>query len=63
MTFGETTKLVREKLFMSQEDFAKELGVAFATVSRWENGHCEPNYKAQKAFHDLCLKNKIKFEK
>lgn len=59
MTFGEKTKQVREKLFMSQEDFAKELGVAFVTVSRWENGHCEPNYKAQKKFHELCEKNGI----
>jgi DNA-binding transcriptional regulator YiaG len=62
MTFGEKTKVVREKLFMSQEDLAKALGVAYVTVSRWENGHCEPNYKAKKLFHELCVKNNIEFE-
>lgn len=62
MTFGEKTKIVREKLFMSQESFAKEMGVAFVTVSRWENGHCEPNFKAKKLFHELCEKHRIQFE-
>lgn len=38
---------------------AKELGVAFATVNRWEAGKCHPNYKAQKAFADFCIANGI----
>ena len=33
---------------------AKELGVAFATVNRWESGRCKPNYAAQKAFAEFC---------
>lgn len=62
MTFGEKTKLVREQLFLNQIDFAKLLGVSFATVNRWETGKCEPNFKAKKAFHELCEKNNILFE-
>lgn len=62
MLFAEKVKFVREQLFLSQEAFAKELGVAFATVNRWERGICEPNYRAKRLFHELCVKNNIKFE-
>lgn len=62
MTFSEKCKYVREKLFLSQQAFAKELGVAFATVNRWENEVCEPNYKAKKLFHKFCEKNNIIFD-
>jgi putative transcriptional regulator len=61
MKFGQKTKLVRDKLFLSQEMFAKELGVSFATVNRWESEKCEPNYKSKKAFDKFCNKNDIKF--
>ena len=59
MTFAEKMQTVRKQLFLSQEAMAKELGVSFATVNRWEKGKCEPGYKAQKAFSDLCEKNNI----
>ncbi len=59
MTFGEKVKTVRLKMFLSQEKFAKELGVSFATVNRWEKGVCEPNYDAQKAFAEFCQKNEL----
>lgn len=38
MSFSEDIKRIRRKAFMTQEDFAKELGVSFATVNRWETG-------------------------
>ena len=59
MTFAEKMQAVRKRLILSQEAMAKELGVSFATVNRWEKGKCEPGYKAQKAFNDFCEKNKI----
>ena len=63
MEFKEKIKAVRLKLLMSQEEFAKELGVSFASVNRWELGKCKPVYKAQKAFRGLCQKHNIDFEK
>lgn len=33
----ENIRKYREKLNMSQEEMARDLGVAFATVNRWEN--------------------------
>lgn len=59
MTFAEKMQTVRKQLFLSQEAIAKELGVSFATVNRWEKGKCEPSYKAQKAFNNLCEKHNI----
>lgn len=62
MTFAEKVKTVRLKMFLSQEKFAKELGVSFATVNRWEKGQCEPHYDGQKAFHEYCQKHNITLE-
>ncbi len=62
MTYIEQIKYVREKLFLSQEAFAKEFGVSFATVNRWETGRCKPNYKAKKLFHVFCKEKGINFE-
>ncbi len=62
MEFKDKVKMVRQKLLMSQEDFAKEVGVAFSTVNLWENGKTSPNYKGQRAIKALCEKHGIKFE-
>jgi putative transcriptional regulator len=43
MTFAERIKEIRRELNMSQEAFARHIGVAFATVSRWERGHRKPS--------------------
>src|SRR5262245_27913451 len=34
---------LRERLALTQEVFARILGVSFATVNRWENGKSEPS--------------------
>lgn len=39
------TKLIpelRAAMNVSQDDFAKLLGITAVTVSRWENGHVKP---------------------
>jgi len=41
-------KNLRATLSLSQEDLAKELGVSFATVNRWENGKTQPSKLAKK---------------
>ncbi|NCA92962.1 XRE family transcriptional regulator [bacterium] len=61
MEFKEKVRIARKRLFLSQAEFAKEIGVAYATVNRWESGICMPNYSGQKAFHNFCVKNNIEF--
>ncbi len=61
MTFPETIKQIRQKNFLSQEAFAKELGVSFATVNRWESGKTKPTYKTMKLLNDYCKNNGIVF--
>ena len=61
MTFADKVKIVREQLQISQEKLAVMLGVSFATVNRWENGHSVPTYKVLEKFNQLCKENNIKF--
>jgi type I restriction enzyme M protein len=46
-------KEVRSKLSLSQEELAAKLGVAFATVNRWENEKIVPRGKALQAIQKL----------
>lgn len=62
MKFNETVKQLRKKCFLSQEDFAKELGVAFSTVNRWENGKTKPNLIAMKAIKSFCEGNGMDYK-
>lgn len=59
MSFSDKVKTVRTVMKLSQEDFARELGVSFATVNRWENGNYNPSRLARKAFDDFCEKHSI----
>ena len=62
MSFCDDIKVVRQKCFLSQETFAKELGVSFATVNRWESGKTKPTYKTMKLIDDFCRNRGIDFD-
>lgn len=62
MAFADKVKYVREKLKLSQEELAHELGVSFATINRWENGSYNPSRLARKAFDEYCTDKSITFE-
>lgn len=62
MSFSEKVKYVRTELKLSQEDLARELGVSFATINRWENGNYQPSRLARKAFEEYCEKKNIQVE-
>ena len=47
---------LRQDCLLSQEDFARELGVSFATVNRWETEKNYPTYKAIRMVDDYCKK-------
>lgn len=53
---------LRNKLILSQEEFAKLLGVSFASVNRWERGHHEPTIKVKRKIVELCKENNIELK-
>ena len=48
-------KTLRRQHGWSQEDLARELGVSFSTVNRWENGKAKPSRLAQKGILALTV--------
>ena len=62
MNFSEKIKQIRQHRFLSQEAFAKELGVSFATVNRWESGKTRPTYKTMRLLDEYCHNNNIDFD-
>lgn len=62
MGFCDDIRKIRQKCFLSQEAFAKELGVSFATVNRWESGRTKPTYKTMKLIDDFCKSRSIDFD-
>ncbi|MBC6680333.1 helix-turn-helix domain-containing protein [Zhenpiania hominis] len=61
MGFPEEIKRIRQRSFLTQEDFAKELNVAFSTVNRWEGGKAKPNLSAMKKIKGFCLSHNIEY--
>ena len=45
---GAEIRTLRKQLGLTQEEFAHEIGVTFATVNRWENKKSEPSRLALK---------------
>ncbi len=62
MTFADKVKHVRMKLYLSQAQLAKEIGVSFATVNRWESQGIEPRLAQLGKFNDFCEKHHISFD-
>ena len=62
MTFADKVKIVRAKLFLSQEKLAKEIGVSQVTVSRWETQGIDPQFISEKKFEAFCREKGIEFE-
>ena len=46
-------KETRQKLGLTQEDFAHLIGVSFSTVNRWEQGHTKPSRLALDKINEL----------
>ena len=53
---------IRNRLGVSQEDLARMIGISFATVNRWENGHSIPNKATQLRLYDVCRDNGVDLE-
>ncbi len=61
-SFLEEIKKIRQRSFLTQQDFADKIGVTFSTVNRWESGRVKPNLKAMKSINAFCLENNLPYE-
>ena len=55
---AEELKKLRQQKGWSQEALARELGVSFATVNRWENGKTKPSRLAQEKIKQVAYTGK-----
>jgi len=56
-------KMFRSIHNLTQQELAEKLGVAFATVNRWERGHYEMSPLAEKGLSALGIKLREEEEK
>ena len=56
---GRLIRDLRQKLNMTQEEFAHALGITVSTVNRWENGHSEPSKLARASIVALADKRGV----
>lgn len=61
MSLSKEIKMIRQRLFMTQTDFAKTLNVSYTTVNRWETGKARPNLCAMKKLKEFCEKNGVDY--
>ena len=62
MDFPKEIKRIRQRSFLTQQEFANVIGVSFSTVNRWEAGRSKPNLKAMKSINTFCVDNNILYE-
>lgn len=62
MMFADAIKDIRQNSFLSQVDFAKEIGVSFSTVNRWETGKAIPNCVTMKKIANFCDAHSIDYK-
>lgn len=55
----ELIKRIRQYAGLSQTEMAKKIGVRFATINRWENGHSRPARLAEESLYALCENFKV----
>ena len=56
MDWGNSIKILRNKMLLTQTEFADRLGVSFVSVNRWENGEHEPTMKVKRELMKLMKK-------
>ena len=61
MNLSNELKIIRQRSFLSQTEFAKRVKVSYTTVNRWEAGKAHPNLTAMKSIKDFCADQQIDF--
>ena len=61
MALSNEIRIVRQKAFLSQTEFAKHLGASYTTVNRWENGKSTPTFEKMRRLREFCENRNISF--
>ncbi|MCI7530773.1 MAG: helix-turn-helix domain-containing protein [Christensenellaceae bacterium] len=62
MPYSNAIKKLRNKLIMTQTEFAEMLGVSFGAVNKWESGKFKPTTKTKRKLAPLFEKYGIEVE-
>ena len=62
MGFQDQVKFVRMHLQLSQEELARQMGISFATVSRWERESRKPQLALLGKFYSFCQRKGIEID-
>ncbi|WP_282459813.1 helix-turn-helix domain-containing protein [Mycoplasmopsis arginini] len=62
MSYAEAIKKLRNKMILTQTEFAELIGVTFGTVNRWESGKYKPTTKLKRKLAPLFEKYNIEVE-
>ena len=60
--FRDQVKFVRMVLQLSQTELAQQIGVSYATVSRWERENRKPQLAMMGKFYSFCLRSGIRLK-
>lgn len=60
--YAKKIKEYREKMFLTQADLAKVLGVSIPCIPRWESGTFKPTMKVKKKLYGLFIEAGMKVE-
>lgn len=60
--YQKAVKDLRDKLIMTQAEFAKMLGDSFTSINRWENGQNRPTTTVRKQIVELCKEKNIELK-
>ncbi|MBR5496357.1 MAG: helix-turn-helix transcriptional regulator [Clostridia bacterium] len=62
MTFPEQVRCVRMILQLTQTQLAEQMGISYATVSRWERENRTPQMATLGKFYSFCMRNSIEID-
>ena len=61
MSFSNEIKVLRQRMYLTQNEFAQALNVSFATVNRWETGKARPNISTMKEIKEFCESKNVDY--
>lgn len=62
LPFPEQVKYARMCLQLSQTELAEQIGISYATVSRWERENRTPQIAMLGKFYSFCVRNGIEID-